>query len=41
MRAFLCFALTISLLAQQPQAPDPVFRASSNLVLVTVFARDK
>ena len=41
MRAFLCFALAISLLAQQPQAPDPVFRASSNLVLVTVFARDK
>ena len=41
MRTYLCFGLALSLLAQQPQAPDPVFRSSSNLVLVTVFARDK
>ena len=41
MKTPLCFLLAWSLLAQQPQAPDPVFRTSSNLVLVTVFARDK
>ena len=37
----LSLLLAAALLAQQPQEPDPVFRASSNLVLITVFARDK
>ena len=41
MRARLCFLLAASLLAQQQPPADPVFRTSSNLVLVTVFARDK
>jgi VWFA-related protein len=42
MKTPLSFLLAATLLAQQPPPqPDPVFRSSTNLVLITVFARDK
>ncbi|MFN7922438.1 MAG: VWA domain-containing protein [Bryobacteraceae bacterium] len=37
----MAISLSAMLVAQQLQQPDPVFRTSTNLVLVTAFARDK